>query len=43
MKKKPSKGRPKKQRAEKYKSKLSVKGSFTDVVEVIKKNKEEKK
>lgn len=33
----------KKKRADKYETKLAVKGSFLDVFKVVKKNKEEKK
>ena len=35
--------KPKKQRADKYDQKLAIKGSFTDVFKVVKKNKEDKK
>ena len=43
MKKKPSKAKATKKRAENYDPKLAVKGTFADVFKVVKKNKEEKK
>jgi hypothetical protein len=40
---KEKKDNPKKERAEQYDPKLSVKGKFIDVFKVVKKNKEDKK